>query len=53
MVEEPLVEYAVADYAAAAAELLETFAAQLRSGVSVQDIGPYVALIGRLMARRT
>lgn len=41
------------DHAEAAAELLEGFARLLREGTSPEDIGPTVALVGRVMARRT
>ena len=45
-------KYAVTDYAEAAATLLEIYAKQIRSGASLQDLGPHVALVGRLMAHK-
>lgn len=41
------------DHAAAAAEAMEKIIAMLRAGVSPEDLGAAVILIGRLMARRT
>lgn len=41
------------DHAEAAAEALEMVAALLRAGRSPEDLGAYVVLLGRLMARRT
>lgn len=41
------------DHSAAAAEAMEKIIAMLRAGVSPEDLGEAVILIGRLMARRT
>ena len=41
------------DHAEAAAEALEKVAALLRGGQSPEDLGPWVILLGRMMARRT
>jgi hypothetical protein len=41
------------DHAAAAVEALEKIIAMLRAGVSPEDLGEVVILLGRLMARRT
>jgi hypothetical protein len=46
-------DYAVTDHAEAAAALLEALTKQLRSGVSPEEIGPQLVLIGRIMARKT
>jgi len=43
----------IPDHADAAAQMLEEAAAQLRRGVPPEGLGPQVALIGRMMARRT
>ena len=43
----------VTDHADAAATMLETVVKQLRTGVSPEDLGPTVVLVGRMMARRT
>lgn len=45
-------EYCVTEYAEAFAELLERAANQLLCGVSPEDIGREVELIGRAMKRR-
>jgi hypothetical protein len=44
--------YTVTDYADAAATLLESYAKLIRSGASLQDLGPHVVLVGRLMAHK-
>ena len=41
------------DHAEAAVEYLESIVRKLESGVSPEDLGGEVILIGRLMARRT
>jgi hypothetical protein len=41
------------DHAAAAVEAMEKIIAMLRAGVSPEDLGEAVVLLGRLMARRT
>jgi hypothetical protein len=41
------------DHAAATVEALEKIIARLRAGVSPEDLGEAVILLGRLMARRT
>lgn len=41
------------DHAEAAAQLLEAIIARLRAGDPPEDLGQYVTLIGRMMARRT
>ena len=41
------------DHAEATAILLEKVAALLRAGRPPQDLGEYVVLLGRMMARRT
>ena len=46
-------QYAVTDHAEAAAEMLEAFAKLLRTGTSLETLGPQVILVGRLLARRT
>jgi hypothetical protein len=43
----------VTDHAEAAALLLEAVAAKLRAGFSPEDLGREVALIGRMMERKT
>ena len=45
--------YAVTDHADAAAALLEYYAGRLRCGVSPEDIGPQVVLLGRILTRNT
>jgi hypothetical protein len=45
--------YAASDHAVAAAELLVAIAKQLLAGVSAEDLGPTVVLVGRMMARKT
>jgi hypothetical protein len=41
------------DHAAAAVDAMEKIIAMLRAGVSPEDLGEAVVLLGRLMARRT
>jgi hypothetical protein len=41
------------DHAEAAAEALEKITALLRAGGSPEDLGPWVILLGRMMARKT
>lgn len=41
------------DHAEAAALALEKVSALLRAGRAPEDLGEYVVLIGRMMARRT
>jgi hypothetical protein len=41
------------DHVAATVEALEKIIAMLRAGVSPEDLGEAVVLLGRLMARRT
>ena len=46
-------DYCVTDYAEAAAALLEDFVKRLRSGANPEELGPQIALVGRILARKT